>query len=466
MQVSAHNIGSIRLQVKGATAAQAWPLRQQLDAMLQDICDSELDTMLGDLDLPGRQIIIPSLHIDLGKVPDTDIRDRVLHLLREALLVYKADIHENAHGRSVVVADAFLPGAEVITTMQRQEQLLLHYMQYGYFPWGISEIAKTALLQTFTADPADFLAHWPKEAVRLQPVWERVLAHAGPGSFSYIWNLYLEKLALAGAGDAVLPWYSNFPELLKEQTRNQHLILSQSLQHVASTVEQVAADPGNAAAIAAQRLVILYRQADLVPPVLTINRQGEQQLSVIQSMAKEILPADAVADVAEPVIVPFLGMVLLHPFIAMFLGSLGLMDERQRFRGATDRMMALGALLQLCNGHTDVPEYHMLFLKIVLGIPHSKALQRHLWESRAAGFEAESIALLDSVIGHWNALRRTSVQGLRESFLQRRGRLYTDDDKIILKIERNGFDVLLDRLPWSYSEIHLPWLRRQIYTEW
>jgi hypothetical protein len=66
----------------------------------------------------------------------------------------------------------------------------------------------------------------------------------------------------------------------------------------------------------------------------------------------------------------------------------------------------------------------------------------------------------------------TSVAGLRESFLQREGRLQQDKTpageppRWRLRVHTRGIDVLLDRLPWSFQTIRLPWMQGALHVEW
>ena len=80
--------------------------------------------------------------------------------------------------------------------------------------------------------------------------------------------------------------------------------------------------------------------------------------------------------------------------------------------------------------------------------------------------------LLKAVIAHWKAIGSTSVLGLRESFLQRDGRLQRQDksegDLPVwrLKVEARAFDMLLDRLPWGFGLIRLPWMQGVLHVDW
>ena len=79
---------------------------------------------------------------------------------------------------------------------------------------------------------------------------------------------------------------------------------------------------------------------------------------------------------------------------------------------------------------------------------------------------AEAGALLDAVLAHWQALRGTRVDGLRSSFLQRRGWIEPRDGAWLLRVEPESFDLLLGRLPWSLGLVRLPWMRQPLFTEW
>ncbi|MFN8995648.1 MAG: contractile injection system tape measure protein, partial [Pseudomonadota bacterium] len=74
--------------------------------------------------------------------------------------------------------------------------------------------------------------------------------------------------------------------------------------------------------------------------------------------------------------------------------------------------------------------------------------------------------LLGGIVANWTALGRTSVSGLRETFLQREGRLTLKDDAWHLLVEPHAFDMLLDRLPWSIATLRLAWMDRVLHVEW
>jgi hypothetical protein len=67
---------------------------------------------------------------------------------------------------------------------------------------------------------------------------------------------------------------------------------------------------------------------------------------------------------------------------------------------------------------------------------------------------------------NWQSLGNTSIAGLRESFLQREGRLLWNDDAWSLSVSAAAYDMLLDTLPWSLSAIRLGWMKQVLHVQW
>ena len=51
-----------------------------------------------------------------------------------------------------------------------------------------------------------------------------------------------------------------------------------------------------------------------------------------------------------------------------------------------------------------------------------------------------------------------SVDGFRGTFLLRQGVLSTRDGAGLLRVERETYDVVLERFPWSWEWVKLPWM--------
>lgn len=78
--------------------------------------------------------------------------------------------------------------------------------------------------------------------------------------------------------------------------------------------------------------------------------------------------------------------------------------------------------------------------------------------------EAEN--LLSQVIKNWPALKNTGIDGLRQMFLSRNGKLIKTEQGFKLIVERKAQDILLDKLQWNISFAKLPWKKELLFVEW
>ena len=78
----------------------------------------------------------------------------------------------------------------------------------------------------------------------------------------------------------------------------------------------------------------------------------------------------------------------------------------------------------------------------------------------------ESLNLLQTAIGYWDALKNTTPDGLRDTFLRRSGKISRRDNDWLVQVERQSFDILLDDLPWGISVVQFPWMRELVWVEW
>lgn len=158
------------------------------------------------------------------------------------------------------------------------------------------------------------------------------------------------------------------------------------------------------------------------------------------------------------------GLVLLHPFLRIYLDDVGLLLE-ESFRDELAQQTAIYLLHYLATGQTDAPEYELVLPKLLCNWPLNEPVSRGIDLPEAALMEAEH--LLQTAIDYWQALKSTSPDGLREGFLQRDGKLTrSDNGNWKLLVERKAIDILLSRLPWGLSMVNLPWMEEIVMVEW
>ncbi len=157
------------------------------------------------------------------------------------------------------------------------------------------------------------------------------------------------------------------------------------------------------------------------------------------------------------------GLVILWPFLPGFFDALGLIEDR-RFAGDPARSRAVLLAAHLCDGADEWDEHELLLGKILCGYPPFDPIATRIELSDVE--RRESRALLESVIGHWSVLKSTSIDGLRNAFLRREGTLTAQEQGWKLEVARAAHDVLLDKLPWGFGLILLPWIEQPLYVEW
>jgi len=165
----------------------------------------------------------------------------------------------------------------------------------------------------------------------------------------------------------------------------------------------------------------------------------------------------------RPVFIENAGLILCWPFLPFYFTQLGLLHGNQ-FVSAEASYRAVHLLEYLCLGLEHQPEYKLVLNKLLAGVEQAKpiSLKVDLGEVE----KDLSQTLLQQVIARWDALKNTSVEGLRESFLKRPGKLSWIDGQATLQVEKRPFDMLLDRIPWSISHIKLSWMKEPLKVNW
>jgi hypothetical protein len=157
------------------------------------------------------------------------------------------------------------------------------------------------------------------------------------------------------------------------------------------------------------------------------------------------------------------GLVLAGSYLERLFAMLGLthgpafIDD-----AAADRAVHL--LQFVVTGASATPEPLLVLNKLLCGLPLATPVSRgiEITEPERSAIEG----MLKAIIAHWKIIGRTSVAGLRESFLQREGRLASDDEGWQLQVEPRAYDMLLDQLPWGYRLLKFPWMDRCLHVDW
>jgi hypothetical protein len=157
------------------------------------------------------------------------------------------------------------------------------------------------------------------------------------------------------------------------------------------------------------------------------------------------------------------GLVILWPYLSRFFQSLNLVGDKQ-FVDDLARHRAAGLLQYLADGLPDTPEFLLGFNKILCGLPWDEVLD--FGEPITEEEKEECDFLLQAVIANAPILKNMKPEGFRGTFLLRKGMIRPAPNAWQLYVERESYDVVLEKFPWSWKVVKLPWLDRVILVEW
>ncbi|HEX5038033.1 MAG TPA: contractile injection system tape measure protein [bacterium] len=155
------------------------------------------------------------------------------------------------------------------------------------------------------------------------------------------------------------------------------------------------------------------------------------------------------------------GLLILHPFLSALWERAGIAGFKG---GEADHFLAVSLMLYLAWGEGYQARRASPFLKLLAGLPAESVLPPPVPLGNAETALCNS--LLAAVVERWDVLKNSSLEALREAFLQRVGRLRRGQDRYDLTVERKTFDVLMDKIPWSYSVLFSPWMERPVHVRW
>ncbi|MGM9475505.1 contractile injection system tape measure protein [Pedobacter sp. GSP4] len=197
-----------------------------------------------------------------------------------------------------------------------------------------------------------------------------------------------------------------------------------------------------------------------------VNSKGliQKKTNTIQVIKKTIPVKQNKVPENASMLIENAGLIILYPYFKNLFNVLKLLNGNQ-FIDEFCRNKAIVYLHFLVYNEMPEDESRLVFNKILCGAEPEAviALNEISFTEEELG---ESVALKNVLIQHWTKLGSTSIEGLTQTFLIRNGSLIYRDGSYNLHVERKGFDVLLDTIPWSLSIIRLPWNNYLINLNW
>ena len=157
------------------------------------------------------------------------------------------------------------------------------------------------------------------------------------------------------------------------------------------------------------------------------------------------------------------GLVILHPFLKPLFEQTSLC-ENDNWISEESQHRAILLSQYLISGKTEIFENELVLNKLICGLPIESIVNTKLVLSELEKEKCEN--LLTAVLEYWKPLQASSAETLRETFLQRNGKLSLKNNNQELWVEEKGVDILLEQLPWGIGTIKTPWMTEFLICNW
>ena len=380
-----------------------------------------------------------------------------------------------------------------LTTQQDHFVAILRwYLLHGVLPWNADYHSKPAFesalsnwLDAATQDEVLRLLH----AVQYNANAVERLVHIMPATLFVRFAVLAGGLQQYAVVQAITAIAELSAQLASDQQEQQRLVYRFKVAMIQAVLSGL---PGPVISLAAQSWInsnevkTVYSQKGITPgamihqlvrqaPQLFSNmptgelHTGNQQAvhetaaqagdAIAQQRVKEAAQAFSLS-MAEGVFIHNAGAVIIAPFLPALFQRAGLLQDQQ----ITDAPLALSLLYYCIHGNAEPAEFELVLLKILCGIAPDTVVAAAPLSN--AALQAEADEMLTSVIAHWQVLKDTGINALREAFLQRNGKLRFAQDTWVVQVEQQSYDILLQQLPWTIQMIRLPWMQHMLQTEW
>jgi Contractile injection system tape measure protein len=465
-----HSIRRQILEIELPREEGALAIQRQFAQVWQEKILPKLDELFSHLAPEGKIIRISHLELDLGQINEnnweTQFIERCVEQLSKRLTVLSAQAEPSSDG-----------DWEMLDSVEHTLEMFTFFLESGTLPWhaGIGSLKEleTKLALIFADAPAKCTALVLPLLQQKPMVLRRMLWQFSPAfvekALSSIFKLHPEVLT-----QALALWQE------KSGAQLSFTVMENLIRALLAPTAMISLSPSTTALT-----LFDFWQATQANPFIaeafvlkanssnnTVPPKHTNTTHTPSSEAKEDLgPIPAAVtfapnhQVSTGIRVENAGLVLLAPYLPTFFQALNLLEDK-RFLHPEAQYRAIHLLHYLATGAEHPEEPWLSLPKILCGQDIEESLPLDLDLQEFEKKEAEN--LLQALIQNWPVLKNTSPDGLRTGFLQRMGVLSSTLmlGAKLLRIERQGQDILLERLPWGYSVIKLPWMEHSLQVEW
>jgi hypothetical protein len=476
-----HTIKKFSLELQTQSAEQSYVLQRKCVKLIKEDLIAGIDELLltqfNDEDI----IRINRIEINLGNISSNDLEK---HFTEKCIAVFTQKINAiNAQRKPATT----LQEAEKITRQDNSMEQFLYFLSTGKMHWAMPGIDfvnwQAGLISAIKDKKYFFLEKLGKAATQQYTAMERLVTQFDDTFIVGLVAIY-SPFVKAGIADLLqliqksIPLvqmltvrkkilHAILPAILKMQGAEEANETGQLIPNLISELEHYSEEKITIGL--KQKIIDVAKKMD-GNAILVDLKNAANQKKISDEPQAIIKPGSETAkikNIAEDktTFIDNAGLVILHPFLHNFFSATGLI-KAGTFNNDLGKQKAVHLLQYLVNGQQQIPEYIMPLNKILCGLSGEEHVDRFIKLEEGELYEAGG--LLDAVITHWAALKNTSAQGLQQTFLQRQGKLSFNetDGYWKLQVERKAVDILLDKIPWGFAYLQLPWMKYALVTEW
>ena len=467
-----HIINKLTLDIACTTEVQALELRRNFSQSKQNEISEVIEKVCSKYVGDDEWIKLDRIEVDLGTF-DIHNFERIftkLFLEKFDRLVAKKVQAVPADKKEISKQSTFF-------------ESFIHFLEHGSLPWWmpsekfeIHSVAEEILQNQQKEFIAFLIAHKERPIV-----WKRIGFQLKP-SIQHRIIAFFGELALAKR--TIIHWFSSTPKEEKTTAQTlpvdevemfaQQIILQNAPIFFRFKLEENAMNESGKTTL---RKVWEHAMTNGLNPTQTMDtimQTIKKEINTDQSFTSESKPdriaaqlfkgpETAETDQPEKWLVKQAGIVLLAPYFSRFFTALGLWQGND-WKDRWAHYKAIYLLGYLSTGETSLPEHNLALEKLLCGMEMAAPIPANIELMPEELAEADD--LLQSVIDNWKALKNTSKNGLRQTFLQREGIVSKKENGWLIQVERKTPDVLLESIPWGYSTFSASWSDDILFIEW
>lgn len=506
--MQSHIIHSMKISLRVPDMESAFPMQQRVKECLGKEWDEQLTAILDKYSTGNQFLQIPRLQINLEPLPvhqwEKHFKERFMEALDQALSAYNSDsaAQTQVHTTSGEFQEEDRPWGPCSASEQYQDTWLF-FMQHGMLPWWAQAETATGLeekvIAAVKAQPEFCKEQWMRARMKGHLSVQRWVQQCSPA----LQRAVLEAFAGPVMAGEVVGWEATI--LLGFSIRNSgvnlrrlqflywdvmfQLLLSEEQEMIKGTeiiplLKKYWARWMNEEMSTVEKEILevmVFKTAQATAAAGTSKTTSSPEASSATAAPDNVssndtnattdTPSDKInkpsapdLGIGEHLLISDAGLVLLHPFLVHLFKHFEWLEDNDTRLNPLYVHRAVHLLAFIVSGEEQMPEYNLVFPKLLCGLPLDTPLEKDLPLTVEEKQQAQE--LLEVVIKYWDALGSTSADGLRSTFLQREGKLIFEEDQWMLIVTAKTVDILLNRLPWGFGFVKLPWMEQLLKVQW